>query len=120
MGRLSRAARSLLQRLDRRRFRLGERVEHADDVPERISRRRALLVGLPGAEKWLVFDCPCAAHHRVMLNLDGTRTPCWGIGPGPALTITPSVDAPSAQGRCHYFIRSGRVQWVKPTRRSRT
>jgi|HubBroStandDraft_6_1064221.scaffolds.fasta_scaffold52908_3 hypothetical protein len=123
MGRVratvTRSATRLFQKLDRRRWRIDVTVEHADEVPERIPRRRAVLVGTPGVRKWLVFDCPCTEHHRVMLNLDRGRRPSWALGPDEILTISPSVDAPSARGRCHYFIRSGRVQWVK-RRRFRT
>ena len=110
----------LLQKLDRRRWRIGVTVEHADEVPEQIPRRRAVLVGTHDACKWLVFDCPCAERHRVMLNLDRGRRPSWALGPEELLTISPSVDAPSIRGRCHYFIRSGRVQWVKQGRRFTT
>jgi hypothetical protein len=114
---LRRAAGRLLDTLDRRRWRVGESVEHADEVPERIARRRAVLVGTPAHAKWLVFDCPCEERHRVMLNLDAARAPRWILGPGELLTISPSVDAPRGSGRCHYFIRGGRVQWVKKGRR---
>jgi Family of unknown function (DUF6527) len=110
---LMRGATGLLQKLDRRRWRIAVTVEHADEVPERIPRRRAVLVGTPSAVKWLVFDCPCAERHRVMLNLDRGRRPTWAVGPEKIVTISPSVDALSARGRCHYFIRSGRVQWIK-------
>jgi Family of unknown function (DUF6527) len=110
---LKRVGGRLLETLDRRCWRVGESVEHADEVPERIGRRRAVLVGTRTHAKWLVFDCPCEERHRVMLNLDIARAPRWIVSPSELLTISPSVDAPSGSGRCHYFIRVGRVQWVK-------
>jgi hypothetical protein len=110
---LKRTARRLVETLDRRRWRVGESVEHADEVPERIGRRHAVIVGTRAHAKWLVFDCPCEERHRVMLNLDVARAPRWILDSDELLTISPSVDAPSKNGRCHYFIRAGRVQWVE-------
>jgi hypothetical protein len=97
----------------RRRWHLAGLVADADEVPSEIRRRRAIVVGARAPGKWLVFDCPCAERHRVMLNLDPSRTPHWTIGTAEPLTVFPSVDAPNEAGRCHYFIRRGRIEWVR-------
>jgi len=112
-SRLRRALAALAALVARRRYRILATVAHADEVPDELPRRGAVLVGEPGAAKWLVFDCPCRERHRVMLNLDPTRSPRWFASGGERLTISPSVDAPSARGRCHYFVRDGRVHWVE-------
>lgn len=109
----SRLRRALAALVGRRRYRVLATVAHADEVPDELPRRGAALVGEPGVPKWLVFDCPCRERHRVMLNLDLALSPHWFVSGGERLTISPSVDAPSAHGRCHYFVRDGRVKWVK-------
>ncbi|MGW9205717.1 DUF6527 family protein [Embleya sp. NPDC055664] len=62
--------------------------------------------------KWLVFDCPCREHHRVMINLDPDNWPAWSIlNPAP-LTVIPSIDERRGTTRCHYILREGRIVWV--------
>ena len=96
-----------------RRWRVTHLVESADDVPECLPYRGAALVmfgvGKPG---WLVFDCPCAYSHRVLLNLDPERQPRWQTLSLDPLTIHPSVDDLSNSSRCHYLIHGGRVIWA--------
>jgi hypothetical protein len=82
------------------------------DVPERLPRRVAVVVRKGALDQWLVFDCPCPARHRVMLNLDIRHRPVWTVVSGTPLTLTPSVDETTAGGRCHYIVRKGRVEWV--------
>ena len=88
-------------------------VESAADVPEYLPYRGAVLVVF-GRHKpgWLVFDCPCARGHRIMLNLDPERYPWWQTLALDPLTIQPSVDDHSNSSRCHYFIHGGRVVWT--------
>jgi hypothetical protein len=88
-------------------------VEAADDVPERLPRSGVALVGSHDRRQWLVLDCPCAARHRIFLNLELSRYPCWQVPDEGKLTVAPSVDAHVADRHCHYFIRRGRVVWVR-------
>ena len=85
----------------------------ADEVPACIPRRRAFLVATPATQKWLVFDCPCGAGHRIMLNLDGTRKPFWRLKTSVRrkITLSPSIDYRDKNRRCHYFMKKGRVRW---------
>lgn len=85
------------------------------DVPIRIGNRHAVVVGSSTRRKWLVFDCPCARGHRVVLNLDSNHYPRWQITAEYPLTVRPSVDEVSRFGRCHYILRDGRVSWVHRT-----
>ncbi|MET8631769.1 DUF6527 family protein [Streptomyces sp. NPDC004680] len=82
------------------------------DVPDRLRRKQAVLVGTATNTKWLVFDCPCSQKHRVVLNLNPGRRPAWTVAKPAPLTLTPSVDETLPESRCHYIIRNGRIHWV--------
>src|SRR5213593_4188245 len=92
-----------------RRWRIVGEVDAADNIPTRLPRNAAVLVGTRQAPKWLSFDCPCRSGHRIVLNLDRSRWPHWRIGTGRRMTLSPSVDSSRPQGRCHYLITGGRV-----------
>jgi hypothetical protein len=94
------------------RWRLVAIVESADEVPNRLPRNGAVLVGPKNRPKWIVFDCPCRRGHRIMLNTDRARQPYWSTTVDGRLTIAPSVDSHHAMRRCHYFVRNGRIMWV--------
>lgn len=94
-------------------WRICMQVESADEVPEHLPTRGAVLVGSVTRPKWLAFDCPCAKKHRILVNLDSGRYPYWVVSKRPDLTLRPSVDYKGSDGRCHYLIRKGRVIWVK-------
>jgi hypothetical protein len=97
-------------------WRIVSVVESADDVPQRLPRNGAVLVGTPSRPKWVVFDCPCRRGHRIMLNTDKSRLPNWSTTAKGKLTITPSIDYVQRAPRCHYFVRKGRIVWVKERR----
>ncbi len=98
------------------RWRVVGVLESADDIPERLPRNGAVLVGPRTRPKWVAFDCPCRNGHRIMLNTDKARLPYWSITTEGPLTISPSVDYRNFKQRCHYFIRSGRITWVHERR----
>jgi hypothetical protein len=98
-----------------RKWRIVLTVEEADEIPERLPRAAAVLVGSPSNQKWIAFDCPCRRHHRVMLNLSRNRTPYWSVLTKSPLTLIPSVDDFSGGQRCHYFLRNGKVRWASNT-----
>ena len=88
-------------------------VESADEVPDRLPSRGAVLVGAPEHLKWVAFDCPCGRGHRIMLNTDPGRLPAWQVAQNPEqrLTISPSVDY-RGERRCHYHVRDGKTVWA--------
>lgn len=90
-------------------------MEQADDVPTVIPPRRAFLVGNWRRRKWLVFDCPCASGHRIMLNLDRRRRPFWRLRASRRrwITVSPSVAYRGTGRSCHYVLRNGRVLWLR-------
>jgi hypothetical protein len=90
------------------------RVQEADDVPSRLPRCVAVIIGETTYPKWLAFDCPCGQGHRVLLNLDPRRRPAWRVNRLRPLTIAPSVDDVTSARRCHFFIREGRIRWATP------
>ncbi|WP_445168714.1 DUF6527 family protein [Mycolicibacterium sp. Dal123E01] len=105
--------RQLLKALASRPVTLQDEViSSVFDVPTEFIRRTAVLVAKGDVEQWLIFDCPCRAGHRVMLNLDPTSRPAWRIIDRQRLTLRPSVDEITESGRCHYFINKGKVIWV--------
>ena len=99
-------------RLPWRKWRGIAEVENADEIPDLIQGRGAIVVAEDGTKKWLVFDCPCKSGHRVMLNIDSRRRPMWKLASTTPLTVAPSVDVLRPERRCHYFVRQGRIEWV--------
>jgi Family of unknown function (DUF6527) len=97
--------------LPRRKWRLVLLVDEADEVPERLPHNTAALVGPAEQPKWIAFDCPCRRRHRIMLNLDRRRLPAWSLVSQQPLTLSPSIDD-YAMGRCHFFLRQGRIKWA--------
>jgi hypothetical protein len=82
------------------------------DVPAELPRRTAIRVAKGIGDQWLIFDCPCKAGHRVMLNINPDSRPAWRIINNKPLTLRPSVDEVTEHGRCHYLITKGKVTWV--------
>ena len=94
-------------------------AESADEIPERLPRKGAVLVGSADLLKWVAFDCPCRRGHRIMVNTDTSRQPAWRVAPGSErrLTITPSIDYFGDSRRCHYSIRDGKTVWAEDSDR---
>ncbi len=116
---LTRGLARLIRRLHRPRPPLIVRtatVAHALDVPEQLVPGGAVLVARPGFQDWLAFDCPCGTGHRLLMTLSTTRRPHWKmtVGAHDSVTLTPSIDSYSDHGRCHFWLREGRVSWVQP------
>lgn len=97
----------------RRRLSIGGRADAADEIPETLPRLGAVIVGPNASPTWLAFDCPCMTGHRIMLNLDQRRRPAWTVSENKKLTIHPSVDSRRPERRCHYWVRQGKITWVK-------
>lgn len=95
-----------------KKWRVVLHVEAADEIPEYLPRRGAVLVTPTDAATWIAFDCPCRQKHRVVLNLDTRRRPSWQILNKEPLSLSPSIDDVRANRRCHYFLRGGRITWV--------
>lgn len=111
---IARSWRPVVERVLAPPWRVEATVAEMDEVPRRIRPRRAILVATPTRHKWLAFDCPCGAGHRVLLNLDRARRPFWTVrlSKRGALTLRPSVDFDDGPRSCHFFLRQGRVFWI--------
>lgn len=97
-----------------RSWRLVGVTPDADEIPDRLPPKGVVLVGSPERPKWVAFDCPCGAGHRIMLNADGGRRPFWQVGVHDRrVTLFPSVDYVGGRKRCHYFVRNGQIDWVQ-------
>jgi hypothetical protein len=95
-----------------RNWRIVRIVDAADEIPERLPPKGAIMVGPKKNPKWIAFDCPCRTGHRILLNTDRARLPYWMVTMKGGLTISPSVDSFEGKRQCHYFIRKGRVVWA--------
>lgn len=95
-----------------RRWRIVAAVEAADEVPINLPSRGVVLVGSPNQWKWLAFDCPCNATHRIMVPVDPRMSPRWAVIAVKPLSIAPSFDFRTATRRCHFFVTCGQTVWV--------
>lgn len=94
-------------------WRIVASVEAAPDVPDRLPRNGAVLVGTREKPKWLAFDCPCRSGHRISIPLDPNQNPHWTVTDHEVLSVHPSVDFRAPERRCHYFIRRARILWAR-------
>jgi hypothetical protein len=90
------------------------RVQHVLDEPE--TRRQGVLyvVGEP-KNPWLaVMSCPCRCGEAIHLNLLSSTRPRWTLATNPdgRVSLSPSVWR-TAGCRSHFFVRDGRIQWVR-------
>ncbi len=114
-----RVQRWVAARLRRKQARLiacNETVGHVLDLPQRLFAGQAILVARADTHDWLAFDCPCGRGHQLLMNLSGSRRPRWRMTAldNGAVTLAPSVDSHSEHGRCHFWLREGKVSWVQP------
>ena len=98
--------------IPRRFWRIVAVVGAADEIPETLPAKCAVLVGTPLHPKWLAFDCPCKTGHRILVTLDTRHHPHWRIIDTDKLSILPSIDYWSTERRCHYMITGGQIIWV--------
>lgn len=96
-----------------RSWRIVATVDAADEIPDKLPAKGAVLVGSPKHPKWLAFDCPCKTGHRILVSLDRAHFPHWTLYDAKKLTISPSIDYVSPERRCHYLVRGGKIFWVK-------
>lgn len=96
-----------------RHWRVTALVGSADEVPETLVGKEAILVGSLSSPKWLAFDCPCRSGHRILLNLDQSRYPFWTLVELSKMTVRPSIDFRDNRRRCHYIVAHGRIHWAK-------
>lgn len=95
-----------------RRWRVGLVVEAADEVPDNLPPRVAVLVGTREKPKWIAFDCPCGEDHRIMVTLDPKNLPHWRLAKSEKLSLWPSIDAWRGKMRCHYIVQNGKIIWT--------
>jgi hypothetical protein len=87
--------------------------ESVETVPDVIDRHTLAVVGNPDRPKWIILECPCGRHHRLMLSLQrgyrpAGKKPLHDSGP----SVWPSIDS-AGPDRCHFILRRGHVLWVK-------
>lgn len=94
------------------------RVPSRSEVPDPLPRRAVVLIGSP--PKWAVLSCPCGAGHTIDLNLGNRGTTRWIVQRDMPPSIHPSIDVQDPVGRCHFWLRDGRVRWVQRPRKSQS
>lgn len=99
-----------------RRWRIVGHVEAADEVPDHLPRKGAVLVGQQERPRWIAFDCPCRHGHRLLVNLDNTRRPAWRLESLKPLSIRPSIDNVTTERRCHFSVLNGKITWARDER----
>jgi uncharacterized protein DUF6527 len=92
-------------------------ADAADEIPEQLAARIAVTVQAGDRYTWIAFDCPRHPNERIMLNLSTKRRPYWKISDEQKMTLHPSVDAFHSGGRCHFWIRHGRLKWAEEVMR---
>lgn len=91
-------------------------VATRSEIPDPLPRRSVVLVGSP--PKWAILKCPCGGDHDIDLNLGNPGAPRWSIQDDKRVSIRPSVDVQDPDGRCHFWLRDGRVRWVHRPRKA--
>ena len=98
----------------RPRFRGCIALQARAELPSTLPRQQLVILGDPG--KWAVMACPCGRGHDINLNLANSGTTRWTITDTKAPSLRPSIDVQDPAGRCHFWLRDGRVYWVQPPR----
>lgn len=99
--------------LRRARYRAAVHLPRNDEgVRQRVKGGHPVLEEKAGRPVWLSVICPCRCGTELRLNLMRSQSPSWSASVDPAgrLTVSPSLDVPACGS--HFWIRSGRVEWV--------
>lgn len=97
------------QPLPRCAWRMLGRVAAAEDMPERLPQRGAVLAGPPDCTSRAVFDCPCPTKHRLVVNPDGTGHPFWNTEYRRPLSLRLRIDSVTPEQRCHFNSLGGKI-----------
>jgi len=85
----------------------------AASLPAQLGRHVIAVAGDPPA--WAVMECPCGTGHRLKMRIrPHGNAVVWNLSEtdgGPSLR--PSVDFNGLDRRCHFWLDSGRVRWVR-------
>lgn len=89
-----------------------ERYSSASVLPEHLNRHVVAIAGDPPA--WAVMECPCGNGHRLKVRVRARdHATVWILDEGvDGPSLRPSIDFNSAERRCHFWLRNGRVTWV--------
>ncbi|WP_081085089.1 DUF6527 family protein [Burkholderia territorii] len=89
-----------------------------DALPAKLPRRNLVLLQDCGEDWSIGMRCPCGCGQPIELALIPEATPRWKyqVDSNNAPTLTPSVWLREGC-RSHFFLRRGRVDWIRPTRK---
>jgi hypothetical protein len=120
MGRLASCLTDAWRRraLSRPRIDRVVRCESQHEVPGSIPRHTLVVVGSEQTPKWAIFECPCGSGHRIMVSLVPTHRSHWHLEhTSAAPSLFPSVNSHDSHGRCHFWLRDGRVDFTRDSLR---
>lgn len=87
--------------------------EEQEKITQFIARGHLVAEMKAGRATWVHLACPCHCGARLCVNLMGSVEPAWSLfvdRKGRA-TLAPSLDVPACGS--HFFLRVGRVRWVR-------
>lgn len=89
-------------------------------LPSKLPWRNLVLLRDAGDDWSVGMRCPCGCGQAIELALIPEAKPRWKLHaePGTPPTLTPSVWLREGC-RSHFFVRRGRVEWVRPTSNAR-
>lgn len=92
---------------------------HPDTVT--LQHDEMIIVGDTKIRKWACLQCPGGCGSPISLSLNPDRRPRWTVLTDfwHRPTVSPSVHQLNACG-CHFWIKSGRVEWCLNGRPCRT
>ena len=98
------------------------RFEMQHEAPASIPRHALILIGTEQHPKWAAFECPCGTGHKIMVSLVPTHPRNWRLELANGRpTLLPSIDYSDEHGRCHFWLRDGRIEFtrdsIRPHRR---
>jgi hypothetical protein len=90
-------------------------VKKADDIPDKLLKRKFYLIG-KGVFIWCgVMICPCGCQKVIHLNLLPEGRPKWSyrIEKNGTISIHPSIWR-KVGCKSHFFLKNGKIDWCKP------
>lgn len=88
---------------------------HTHTMPDQLDPRKVYLIGQPSSPWLAVMLCPGGCGSTLHMNLRKSQRPCWvvSINEKNCASFHPSLWKKDGC-QCHFFLRNGVVQWVKP------
>lgn len=89
------------------------KIEHVEDIPDRISENTIFIVQDGNFPELLSFECPCGCKAKIILNLLPDASPKWSyiIDEQGKIDIYPSISR-KIGCKSHFFVRESDIDWA--------